>query len=194
MRSVPLLLRHSLLPAVRLAKTGFSRLRPAPFTPAPPTKLCQTISARRFSVCIRCQFRLQSHLKFPREDTDRGKNATTKDGALPPIDEDPVERPNAPASSVANEAETQRQRPPLQAALGGGGGTEEYLPSQEEGRRSQTSKRFTALMDNLQSNIFTAGQRLNVLTGYSSIEQLKGDIKTQGRKEKWLTVIVYIDV
>ena len=47
------------------------------------------------------------------------------------------------------------------------------LPSAEEGRRSQISKRFTHLMDHLQSNIFIAGQRLNDLTGYSGIEALK---------------------
>ena len=55
------------------------------------------------------------------------------------------------------------------------------LPSREEGRRSQTSKRFTHLMDHLQSNIFIAGQRLNDLTGYSGIEALKNDIEQQGQ-------------
>lgn len=55
------------------------------------------------------------------------------------------------------------------------------LPSQEEGRRSQTSKRFTHIMDHLQSNIFIAGQRLNDLTGYSGIEALKKDIEQQGQ-------------
>ena len=54
------------------------------------------------------------------------------------------------------------------------------LPSQEEGRRSKASKRFDHLMDNLQSNIFIAGQRLNDLTGYSGIEALKKDIELQG--------------
>lgn len=54
------------------------------------------------------------------------------------------------------------------------------LPSAEEGRRSQISKRFTHLMDHLQSNIFIAGQRLNDLTGYSGIEALKKDIEQQG--------------
>ena len=54
------------------------------------------------------------------------------------------------------------------------------LPSQEEGRRSQVSRRFTHLMDHLQSNIFIAGQRLNDLTGYSGIEALKRDIEEQG--------------
>ena len=55
------------------------------------------------------------------------------------------------------------------------------LPSDEEGRRSQISKRFTHLMDHLQSNIFIAGQRLNDLTGYSGIEALKKDIEQQGQ-------------
>ena len=55
------------------------------------------------------------------------------------------------------------------------------LPSQEEGRRSHMSKRFSHLMDNVQSNIFIAGQRLNDLTGYSGIETLKKDIEQQGR-------------
>jgi sensitive to high expression protein 9 len=36
------------------------------------------------------------------------------------------------------------------------------------------------MMDNVQSNIFVAGQRLNDLTGYSAIEALKKDIQLQG--------------
>ena len=55
------------------------------------------------------------------------------------------------------------------------------LPSQEEGRRSHISKRFSHVMDHLQSNIFIAGQRLNDLTGYSGIEALKKDIEEQGQ-------------
>ena len=54
------------------------------------------------------------------------------------------------------------------------------LPSKEEGRRSSASKRFDHLMDNIQSNIFTAGQRLNDLTGYTGIEALKKEIEQQG--------------
>ena len=54
------------------------------------------------------------------------------------------------------------------------------LPSRKEGRRSDVAKRFSHLMDHLQSNIFIAGQRLNDLTGYSGIETLKKDIESQG--------------
>ena len=62
------------------------------------------------------------------------------------------------------------------------------LPSQEEGRRSHVSKRFSSLMDHLQSNIFIAGQRLNDLTGYSGIEALKKDIEEQGAPPANVTV------
>lgn len=58
--------------------------------------------------------------------------------------------------------------------------SQKELPSQEEGRRSHVSKRFSHIMDHLQSNIFIAGQRLNDLTGYSGIEALKKDIEEQG--------------
>ena len=54
------------------------------------------------------------------------------------------------------------------------------LPSHKEGRRSQVSRRFSHVMDHLQSNIFIAGQRLNDLTGYSGIEALKREIEEQG--------------
>ena len=55
------------------------------------------------------------------------------------------------------------------------------LPSYLEGRRSKWSKQFSTMMDNIQSNVFVAGQRLNDLTGYSGIEALKNEINAQGR-------------
>jgi sensitive to high expression protein 9, mitochondrial len=53
------------------------------------------------------------------------------------------------------------------------------LPSHTESRRTDLSRRFSILMDNVQSNIFTASQRLNDLTGYSGIEALKKSIENQ---------------
>jgi sensitive to high expression protein 9 len=58
-------------------------------------------------------------------------------------------------------------------------GTSAELPSQTEHRRTRASKHFTHVMDNLQSKIFIANQRLNDLTGYSGIESLKASIETQ---------------
>lgn len=65
-------------------------------------------------------------------------------------------------------------------SLGGGGGGGGRLPSYLESRRSKFSKRFSSLMDTVQSNVFVAGQHLNDLTGYSSIEALKNEIQVQG--------------
>ena len=58
----------------------------------------------------------------------------------------------------------------------------ESLPSRAESRRTEVSKRFSHLMDNVQSNIFVASQRLNDLTGYSGIEALKREIEAQEAK------------
>lgn len=54
------------------------------------------------------------------------------------------------------------------------------LPSQRELRRSEASKRFSKAMDDLQTAVFTAGQKLNILTGYSDIETLKKAIDALG--------------
>lgn len=64
---------------------------------------------------------------------------------------------------------------------GARGDGEGGLPSYLEGRRSKMSKQFTTMMDNIQSNVFVAGQRLNDLTGYSGIEALKKEIQHQGK-------------
>jgi len=53
------------------------------------------------------------------------------------------------------------------------------LPSQLAARYSHLRERFSYFMDNFQTHIFTASKRLNDLTGYSSIEQLKKDIEAQ---------------
>ncbi|KAH8154837.1 uncharacterized protein LAJ45_01368 [Morchella importuna] len=51
------------------------------------------------------------------------------------------------------------------------------LPSQQDLRRSEMAKKFTKAMEDLQIAVFTAGQKLNVLTGYSEIEALKKSIE-----------------
>jgi sensitive to high expression protein 9 len=87
--------------------------------------------------------------------------------SLPPSDPSPSTTPTASTESENDQHATHFKR--------------HDLPSQREDRRSQASKRFSRVMDNLQSNIFLAGQRLNDLTGYSGIEALKRDINEQGK-------------
>jgi sensitive to high expression protein 9 len=53
------------------------------------------------------------------------------------------------------------------------------LPSDFSGRYSQMRKRFSDFMDNFQTHVFVASRRLNDLTGYSGIEELKNEIEHQ---------------
>jgi sensitive to high expression protein 9 len=85
----------------------------------------------------------------------------------------------APPSSEPQSTQPQTEEvksTPTEDPAGPSGG----LPSYLESRRSKWVKQFDTAMDNLQSNVFVAGQRLNDLTGYSSIEALKNDIQFQG--------------
>ena len=44
-------------------------------------------------------------------------------------------------------------------------------------------------MDDLQTAVFTAGQKLNILTGYSDIESLKKAIEAQGTRSSQLDML-----
>lgn len=56
---------------------------------------------------------------------------------------------------------------------------DQALPSQSSSRYSHIRERFSDFMDNFQTHVFTASRRLNDLTGYSGIEQLKNEIEHQ---------------
>ncbi|KAL6249351.1 sensitivity to high expression protein she9 [Rhinocladiella similis] len=53
------------------------------------------------------------------------------------------------------------------------------LPSDSSSRYSHIRRRFTDFMDNFQTHVFVASRRLNDLTGYSGIEELKHEIEHQ---------------
>ncbi|EAW17731.1 putative mitochondrion biogenesis protein (She9) [Aspergillus fischeri NRRL 181] len=187
MQPMPLLLRQSLRSSANFARTSLP-IRPQ-FLPAagPNIRPARDIQ-RSFSVCVRCQFRSQSpSYSSPEKDTLKDDAATrqSKDASstLTPRDESPKVEPDAETqrpSPAAGEQDTlqgfdqdAKNEPKREPAEKKG------LPSYLEERRSQLSKQFTEMMDNLQSNIFVAGQRLNDLTGYSAIEALKKDIQLQ---------------
>ncbi|KAI0489705.1 Mdm33 family-domain-containing protein [Xylaria cf. heliscus] len=50
------------------------------------------------------------------------------------------------------------------------------LPSAQNSRRSALNQSLSSFMDRAQTTLFTASQRINDLTGYSSIESLKSQI------------------
>jgi sensitive to high expression protein 9 len=188
MQPMPLLLRQLLRSSANFARTSLPiRLH---FLPAagPNIRPVRDIQ-RSFSVCVRCQFRSQSPLySSPEKNTSKGDAATqqSKDANSTPTsrDESPKVEPDAETqgpSPAGGEQETlqgfdqdAKNEPKREPA------EKEGLPSYLEERRSQLSKQFTEMMDNVQSNIFVAGQRLNDLTGYSAIEALKKDIQLQG--------------
>ncbi|KAI5806753.1 putative mitochondrion biogenesis protein [Peziza echinospora] len=53
------------------------------------------------------------------------------------------------------------------------------LPSATEKKRTEFSRKISAVMNDLQGALFVAGKRLNELTGYSGIEQMKKSIEAQ---------------
>ncbi|KAJ5757754.1 uncharacterized protein N7511_006448 [Penicillium nucicola] len=199
MQSMPTLLKHSLRSSIQLHFKGSSPVR-AHFRPATPTFSITRPTPRSFSACVPCQFRRQPETyaafddkdKFPSEAEkvirEREQELGSRDPvpipgvevgsshAAPPHTEPELsaEQINPKETEVEQEKVTQQEQDATEAEAKSGG-----LPSYLESRRSQMSKQFSTMMDNLQSNVFVAGQRLNDLTGYSSIEALKNDIQFQ---------------
>ncbi|RHZ59458.1 putative mitochondrion biogenesis protein (She9) [Aspergillus thermomutatus] len=187
MQSMPLLLRQSLRSSANFARTSLP-IRPH-FLPAAGRNIQPARDVQRsFSVCIRCQFRSRSPLYSSRE------KDTAKDEAASQQSKDAESTPTSRDETLKVEPDAETQRPSLAPGehdvLPGldqdakneakpEPAEKKGLPSYLEERRSQLSKQFTGMMDNLQSNIFVAGQRLNDLTGYSAIEALKKDIQLQ---------------
>ncbi|CAI7611258.1 unnamed protein product [Penicillium glandicola] len=195
MQSMPQLLRQSLRSSLQLTTSSPVRAHLRPAFSVRPTP-------RSFSACVQCQFRRQLGLysafndreKFS-ADTERlirekekelaeqerasrdpvpipGVEAgSSLDSVPPPLETD---QPTAQPQAKENEKE---QSASQEEDAGAAGARSGGLPSYLESRRSKWSKQFSTVMDNVQSNVFVAGQRLNDLTGYSSIEALKKDIQ-----------------
>lgn len=194
---MPLLLRQSFRSSVNLTR-GACRPAQAQFRPAPSAFPARP-TLRSFSVCLQCQFRRQLGSYFPLDDKDKASNDAERlvQAAREAPDAIPIPEVDAGGARAADpstagidgvngqsrtrssdkgplDQQEEEQSANFDGALPGG------LPSYLESRRSKLSKQFTTMMDNLQSNVFVAGQRLNDLTGYSGIEALKNEIHSQG--------------
>ncbi|KAE8376913.1 sensitive to high expression protein 9-like protein, mitochondrial [Aspergillus bertholletiae] len=191
MQSMPLLLRQSLRSTATFTRASRTGRSPLLSTVGPKPLPAGSDPRRQFSVCVQCQFRSQFALyssnetgklkdkKTTEQLTDKDQLAAgSSEGSSTTIYLGAGSLEPPPSAKEENETEQIRRREvkddvkPQETESSG-------LPSYLENRRSQVSKQFTTMMDNLQSNIFVAGQRLNDLTGYSSIEALKKDIHTQ---------------
>lgn len=216
MQSMPLLLRQSIRSTLQLTRTT-SRPLQAKFRPTPPSSF--PAPTRNFSICLQCRFRRQSELYSAYDDKGKPVNDAERlhqalkeassdavpvpeTGTVekePPLDTSAVEVDRAAEQGAPQEVEkesiyrTESEHAKSQGTDAGGvrsGG----LPSYLESRRSQMSKQFTTMMDNIQSNVFVAGQRLNDLTGYSGIEALKNEIHSQGTSYKYLQNRSHIEI
>ncbi|KAF7595659.1 sensitivity to high expression protein she9 [Aspergillus hancockii] len=185
MQSMPLLLRQSIRSTVTFTRT--SRPVRSPLLPAVgPKPLSAGLDPQRqFSVCLQCQFRSRFALCSSKE-TDKLKDVKTAEESV-----DKVVSSEGSSSSTIELGAGSLEPPATKEGSEKQGGKDGVnpqatessgLPSYLENRRSQLSKQFTTMMDNLQSNVFVAGQRLNDLTGYSSIEALKNEIHAQEQR------------
>ncbi|KAL4761329.1 putative mitochondrion biogenesis protein (She9) [Aspergillus foveolatus] len=181
MQSMPWLFRQSLRTSLNLSRTSLPGR--SPISPAPISKVHSKAAKRNFSVCLRCHFRSQPSVRSDeiKRSTDEEQDKKIEEPVIAlGAPETTQAEPNAGAQNTSQAADTvhtqeqegKKEDEPGSTQTGG-------LPSYIENRRSQFSKQFTTWMDNLQSNVFVAGQRLNDLTGYSSIEALKRNIQEQ---------------
>ncbi|KAJ5342329.1 hypothetical protein N7541_011453 [Penicillium brevicompactum] len=189
MQSMPQLLGQTLRSSLQLSRTAPVRAR---FRHV-PTAFSVRPTPRSFSVCVQCQFRRQPERFADFNDRERASADTErfireKEKELADLElasRDPAPIPGVeagssfeipptpePPKSTQSQQEEVKSAPKEESTRNSGG-----LPSYLESRRSKWSKQFDTAMDNLQSNVFVAGQRLNDLTGYSSIEALKNDIQ-----------------
>ncbi|KAI9836404.1 MAG: hypothetical protein M1819_001434 [Sarea resinae] len=172
------LLRH-LRPAVIDSAWAASFKRQSQFH---PRQIPQWFPERA-STCLQCQFRAQFRRYTegrPSPPTDRPKASED----YSPSGDSPIASPSPSTSTSTDNATAESSKsestdPSEPSPFSNDNVSTSSLPSQEESRRSQIAKRFSYLMDELQANIFFAGQRLNDLTGYSGIEALKKDIERQ---------------
>lgn len=195
MQCMPLMLRQSFRYSLHRTRTPSGPVRAAQLRPAIPSGFTVTRApTRNFSVCLQCQFRRQPGLY---SSSDEKKDSVNTQNAAEELKEAANAREEVSISGdvggshatlsqteiPAEQPETEKllyEEPTKGSSVHVEGTQNGGLPSYLESRRSRVSKQFTTLMDNLQSNIFVAGQRLNDLTGYSSIEALKKEIQFQG--------------
>ncbi|KAL2825569.1 Mdm33 family-domain-containing protein [Aspergillus cavernicola] len=187
MQPIPLLLRQSLRASLNISRTTLPVRAPISPAPAPRVLHFPRDGRRNFSGCLRCQFRTQPALfsnetrgstdgNLEQKPSDEENPIAASEGARPAEKNAGDQDSPQAADTVHTQGQEGREKTGPNATEKGG------LPSYIENRRSQFSKQFTTMMDNMQSNVFVAGQRLNDLTGYSSIEALKMSI--QGQEER----------
>lgn len=180
MQTMQLLLRQPL-------RNGLAIIRPpcqrSFVSSVPPKKLslsAQNPASRQGSICLQCRFRTQSRRYSSPSKQENELPSSKPTPELENLHTIPDTGKDFASATVNNEGQEVTESIRLEEKQTSNPLEEDNLPSDAERRRSQLSKKFTDLMDNIQGNVFIAGQKLNDLTGYSGIEKLKQNIETQG--------------
>lgn len=161
-----------LKPKTAVSVRSFSQLSAVRW-PSPPA-----------SASIQCQFSVLGALRLPRRaySTTPGKDDPTKPAPESETKSEPTttKEPTLEDSKKAALDDHPASKPP-----GGVPVPPKFdinnLPSVLESRRTELSKRFSHAMNDLQAAVFVAGKRLNDMTGYSAIEQMRKAIEAQGK-------------
>ena len=205
MQSLPVLLRQSLRSGIHITRTTGVPTR-LQCRPTSPNSFPFRPTSRTFVVCAQRQFRQLPGSYSANDDKNKGNEEVERVARLVKEAEAPESIPmpgpdagsarNANTASTEPPSQSEKQEPEKSTEPQGPGPREEQgdiaegaekggLPSYLENRRSKWSKQFSTVMDNVQSNVFVAGQRLNDLTGYSGIEALKNEIHAQGMRHRY---------
>ncbi|KAG0642048.1 Mdm33 family-domain-containing protein [Tuber brumale] len=119
------------------------------------------------SLCIRCQPHLQQQpLRLPQQHFRWFSSEGKAPGSGNKWDTPSPDSSAAPSSTPSPQSELRD------------------LPSQMENRRLNMHKKLSTAMDDLQAAMFSAGQKLNEITGYSDIEALKRSIEQREQHVK----------
>ncbi|KAK5047001.1 hypothetical protein LTR84_006943 [Exophiala bonariae] len=196
MQQTPLRLSHTLWSAFRSAKPT-SRQLPRPVQFRAPTVPLQRWTAQQPSILIQARFYSGSKSEIDRKAEEaksridesldaRADAAGQPEDKLKDARHETIVHTIPESSSIVytsdegNHGADHNHRPPSSPAphpKQSPSPKDKSLPSDFSQRYSQVRKQFTHFMDNFQTHVFTASQRLNDLTGYSGIEALKKEIE-----------------
>lgn len=115
--------------------------------------------------CLQCQLLIVRRRPYS-TGTGSGNhpNGSPPDGQKPPVNEKALENGEGKDPAISEPARIDVTK----------------LPSTIENKRLGISKKFSTAMNDVQGALFVAGKRLNEVTGYAGIEQMKKAIESQG--------------
>ena len=121
-------------------------------------------------VCLQCQL-----LVVRRQPYSIGLGSNPPSGTHPSNENKPADEQKPQERPAENEEPPKDAKPSNSPRV-----DITKLPSTIESKRIRISKRISAAMNDLQGTLFVAGKRLNEVTGYAGIEQMKKAIEAQG--------------